>query len=102
MSGPPKFIVEQPDDWRSGAACRNEDPELFFARDGEGPNSDSLRKRVRLAKAVCKQCEVTSECLQYALKHDQRIGVWGGMTEDERVALKRSGSRRMGATALQQ
>ena len=33
--------------------------------------------------------EVRAECLQYALEHDERFGIWGGLSERERRKLKR-------------
>lgn len=42
------------------------------------------------AKKVCFNCPVRLECLQYALDHDERFGVWGGATERERRRLKRA------------
>lgn len=41
------------------------------------------------AKVVCRRCPVKAECLAYALERDERFGVWGGMSERERRALKR-------------
>jgi WhiB family transcriptional regulator, redox-sensing transcriptional regulator len=43
----------------------------------------------REAKRVCLSCEVRSECLEYALAHDERFGIWGGLSERERRRLKR-------------
>ena len=34
-------------------------------------------------------CEVRAECLEYALAHDERFGIWGGLSERERRRLKR-------------
>ena len=72
-------------DWRDHAACRDEDPELFFPVGTSGP---ALR-RIAEAKAVCWRCPVSSECLNWALASGQDAGVWGGLSEDERRALKR-------------
>jgi WhiB family redox-sensing transcriptional regulator len=71
-------------DWRHRAACRDEDPELFFPIGTTGP----ALLQVEDAKAVCRRCAVTSECLDWALDTAQEAGVWGGMSEDERRALK--------------
>jgi Transcription factor WhiB len=38
---------------------------------------------------VCAGCEVRAECLQYALDHSERFGVWGGLSERERRELGR-------------
>jgi len=33
---------------------------------------------------------VQSECLDYALAHDERFGIWGGLSERERRKLKKA------------
>jgi WhiB family redox-sensing transcriptional regulator len=73
-------------DWRHVAACREEDPELFFPIGTTGP----ALLQVEHAKAVCGRCTVVDACLDWALESGQDTGVWGGMSEDERMALKRS------------
>ena len=72
-------------DWRHKAVCRDEDPELFFPVGNSGP----ALAQVAAAKKVCNRCPVTSQCLAWALETGQDAGVWGGMSEDERRALKR-------------
>jgi WhiB family redox-sensing transcriptional regulator len=72
-------------DWRDHAACRDEDPELFFPVGTSGP----ALLQIAEAKAVCGRCSVSSECLKWALASGQDAGVWGGLSEDERRALKR-------------
>ncbi|MEV5885871.1 WhiB family transcriptional regulator [Streptomyces sp. NPDC052020] len=71
--------------WREHAACRHEDPELFFPVGTSGPAALQTEQ----AKAVCRTCPVREQCLQWALETGQSIGVWGGTSEDERRALKR-------------
>ncbi|MEU3096971.1 WhiB family transcriptional regulator [Streptomyces sp. NPDC006967] len=73
------------DNWRSGAACRTEDPELFFPIGTSGPAPVQTEQ----AKAVCRGCPVREQCLEWALETGQSIGVWGGTSETERRALKR-------------
>ena len=72
-------------DWRHRAACRDEDPELFFPVGTSGP----ALLQTQEAKAVCARCPVNAECLRWALTSGRNEGVWGGMSEDERRALKR-------------
>lgn len=72
-------------DWRHDAACRDEDSELFFPVGTSGP----ALSQVAQAKTVCHRCTVASDCLSWALASGQDAGVWGGMSEDERRALKR-------------
>jgi len=76
-------------DWRHEAACREEDPELFFPIGNTGPAVLQAEE----AKAVCRRCEVTETCLRWALDTGQDAGVWGGLSEDERRALKRRSDR---------
>jgi WhiB family redox-sensing transcriptional regulator len=77
-------------DWRHRAACRNLDPEIFFPVAEDGPVRDRETAR---AKAVCARCPVAAQCLAWALESGQDYGIWGGMTEDERRALRRPASR---------
>ncbi|HEX3707419.1 MAG TPA: WhiB family transcriptional regulator [Mycobacteriales bacterium] len=72
-------------DWRHRAACRDEDPELFFPIGTTGP----ALLQVDEAKAVCRACDAVDECLSWALDSDQDAGVWGGLSEDERRAVRR-------------
>ena len=76
-------------DWRHEAACRDEDPELFFPIGNTGP----ALMQIEEAKAVCRRCSVVDTCLAWALESGQDAGVWGGLSEDERRALKRRNAR---------
>lgn len=67
-------------DWRHRAACRDEDPELFFPAGTAGP----ALLQITEAKAVCRRCPVAAECLSWATAAKLTEGVWGGLTEDER------------------
>jgi WhiB family redox-sensing transcriptional regulator len=71
--------------WRDRAACLGEDPELFFP---DGITRPALLQTER-AKAVCRRCKVTEACLKWAIESGQEAGVWGGLSEEERRALKR-------------
>jgi WhiB family transcriptional regulator, redox-sensing transcriptional regulator len=82
-------------DWRHHALCRDEDPELFFPIGTTGPAA----LQVEEAKAVCRRCPVVTDCLQWALDTGQDAGVWGGLSEDERRALKRRSARARARTA---
>ena len=66
--------------WQDRALCAQTDPEAFFPEKGGS---------TREAKKVCRSCEVRAECLDYALEHDERFGIWGGLSERERRRLKR-------------
>jgi hypothetical protein len=55
--------------WRQRAACRNEDPDLFFPVTDDGPGYE---RQVAAAKAVCRGCPVRDRCLDEALTHPRR------------------------------
>lgn len=76
-------------DWRHNAVCREEDPELFFPIG----NTGLALLQIEEAKAVCRRCPSQPACLSWALESGQRDGVWGGLSEDERRALKRRAAR---------
>lgn len=77
--------------WHDHAACRDEDPELFFPTTTAGPDHD---RQVAMAKAVCERCDVRYECLEDAIIRQAKDGIWGGMTEVERRRLALSGAAR--------
>jgi len=77
------------DDWRDRAACRTEDPELFFPIGNTGP----ALLQIEQAKAVCFGCPVRDECLEWALDTGPLMGVWGGTSELDRRALQRRRAR---------
>ena len=75
--------------WHEDAACRKEDPELFFPIGSTGPALVQLSQ----AKAVCAGCQVQSRCLEWAVTAGVEYGVWGGLSEEERRALRRRAAR---------
>ncbi|MPZ67854.1 MAG: WhiB family transcriptional regulator [Pseudonocardiaceae bacterium] len=64
------------------AVCAEVDPELWFPEKG-GSTRDPKR--------LCRSCPLMAACLEWALDHpsESRHGVWGGMSEGERYALRR-------------
>ena len=78
------------DDWRHRAACRDQDPELFFPVSDIGPGA----RQTEQAKAVCARCPVRAQCLEYALDNALDHGIYGGTTESERRTLRRRAVRK--------
>jgi len=72
-------------DWRHEASCRDVDPELFFPIGSTGP----ALSQIEAARAICGTCDVQAPCLEWALATGQDAGIWGGMTEEERRAVRR-------------
>ena len=66
--------------WQERANCLGVDPDLFFPERGAS---------TREAKGVCRGCEVRGECLEYALDHGEKFGIWGGLSERERRRVRR-------------
>jgi len=67
--------------WQEQALCAQTGADFFFPEPGSS---------VRDAKRICGLCAIRSECLEYALIHDERFGVWGGLSEKERMQLRRA------------
>jgi WhiB family redox-sensing transcriptional regulator len=65
---------------RNNGACQDTDnPDEFF------PSRRELGGLMIIT--WCRHCPVRTDCLQWALDHDEH-GVWGGMTERQRRQLK--------------
>ncbi len=76
-------------DWQLYGNCRGLDSSLFFHPDGErGP---SRSRRENEAKAICHSCPVRAECAAHALRVREPYGVWGGLSEADRIQLLDSG-----------
>lgn len=69
-------------EWADQAECLGMDPELFHP--GRGDDTS-----VSNAKAVCAVCPVRAECLDHAMTHGEKHGIWGGTSERERRRMRR-------------
>ena len=78
-------LTIESDEWRRAAACRDTDPDLFFPVGTTGPAIEQIAN----AKAVCRQCDSQTACLEFALATNQDSGIWGGTSEEERRKLRR-------------
>lgn len=70
--------------WMDLAACKDMDPAIFFPHPHQS---------IQPAKKVCNQCPVRIQCLNFALNHQINYGVWGGISERERVRIRRRRAR---------
>ena len=80
----PQPIADQWE-WQYEGSCRTMPSEMFFHPDGErGPRR---RNRENAAKAVCASCPVIAQCRAHALAVQEPYGIWGGLSEDDRLAI---------------
>lgn len=83
------------DPWWESARCAGQDLLLFFAADGERQPEREVREEK--AKRFCRACPVRLDCLEAAIRRNDRHGVWGGLNEDERASERRRRMRRENA-----
>lgn len=76
---------DDPGCWRDRAACRHADPEVFFPVGSCGP---AAAREIEQARKICAGCPVRTACLDWALAHGAAFGIWGGLTEHERRAVR--------------
>lgn len=66
--------------WVESAVCTSVDPDLWYPDHGESGSA---------AKAICATCPVKIPCLEYALSREERWGIWGGVSANQRQLMKR-------------
>lgn len=71
------------EEWVDDAACATNDPEYWFPEKGETG---------WYAKAVCGECLVRQQCLEYALRNEITDGIWGGLAPRERRTIRLGGA----------
>lgn len=64
-----------------GAPCEDF-PEVFFPEDIRDPMKRQLA--VLVAKRLCNECPVKTECFRYAVETGQRFGIWASTLPHER------------------
>lgn len=69
-------------EWVNESACVGTPTEMFFAPD--------LHAK---AKAICVECPVITQCLNYALETGTEYGIFGGTTGSERLRMLRARRR---------
>ncbi|WP_181764121.1 WhiB family transcriptional regulator [Streptomyces albidus (ex Kaewkla and Franco 2022)] len=63
----------------AGAACAEVETELFFSEHAAA---------IEIAKSICESCPVRTACLDRAQANGEQFGVFGGLTAQERRALR--------------
>lgn len=76
--------------WMEHGACRdtNFDPEWWWPDSGIPDKGNTP-----LAMRICSTCKVRDLCLDYAILHKEKEGIWGGLLPAARSYL--SASRRV-------
>ena len=73
--------------WGDKAECSGMDVDIFYPDGGQ-------RSKIRAAQEICGRCIVKNECLNYALKNDERFGIWGGVLINEELKRRSRETRR--------
>lgn len=71
--------------WAGQAACAGYETNLWF------PETPQGRDYFAKARAVCNECEVRVDCLEFALSFEQdedRFGMYGGKSPKERAKIR--------------
>ncbi|MGX1778222.1 WhiB family transcriptional regulator [Nocardia brasiliensis] len=77
--------------WQMRAACRGVSSSVFFHPEGE--RGKAREARASRAKEICHVCPVLIACRTHALETREPFGIWGGMTEGDRVRASRRRNR---------
>jgi WhiB family redox-sensing transcriptional regulator len=75
-----EIVIGRPE-WHKYAACRGGGTLRWFPGLGDSTSA---------GRAICGECMVRFECLDYALADPALQGVWGGTSDRERAAMRRS------------
>jgi len=83
-------------DWMQDANCKGQG-HLFYPLDAEGQvgMTAEAHANIQQAKALCAKCPVRELCLDYAIRNDEKHGIWGGMNRRERVAFAMTGEEQL-------
>ena len=67
--------------WQDDASCKGKNADLF---NGQASSAEDIMA----AKAICLECAVREECLEYALYYNKKSGIWGRKTPEERAMIR--------------
>ena len=69
--------------WQARAACRGPHASSFFPPSRVERKEEKAHREAK-AKAICAECRVRTDCLDYAMRIREPHGIWGGLNEVER------------------
>lgn len=81
-------------DWWAGALCASFDPDFFFDRAEEDPDTAAA------AKSVCFSCPIRRQCLNASMLANEEYGIWGGLDARERAAYRPTWMRSNGGRGV--
>lgn len=83
-TGTDLMTMADPQPWMRHGACVGKNPELWFPHEGQQVES-------REAKRICMdECPMLARCQLYAMEQPSTLyGIWGGLSQDDRRALRR-------------
>ena len=73
--------------WMLAGSCVGYEKDLWFPSEHENrgrPRGARTADPWASARAVCDRCLVSTDCLDYAVAHGIRFGMWGGTTPETR------------------
>ena len=76
-----ELIPIEDEQWKVNANCVGTDEDAWFRDSGEY-DWDTLTR-------ICNNCDVKTECYNYALKYDM-LGFWAGTTAAQRRRVRRA------------
>ena len=74
------FFSVDPEEWQQSALCAEVGGDLWFPEESCVGND---------AKSICQRCPVQEECLETALRNNEKFGIWGGTSPNKRKQLMR-------------
>ena len=80
------YMRQGSDMWQVKAACRGPQSAVFFPPSHAERKEEKASREIR-AKAICHECHVRGDCLDYAIRIREPHGIWGGLNEVERKMM---------------
>jgi WhiB family redox-sensing transcriptional regulator len=77
--------------WRQFAMCLGHEPDLWFPIDSDGGAR---------AVSICSVCPVRLDCLAWAIEHNERNGIWGGVSARKRQRIRAELRRTHGSVSV--
>ena len=81
----PFGLVLAPEEWTQDALCAQIGGDDWFP---EGKGAQYMN-----AKKVCDMCDVAAQCLEYALRKNEKTGIYAGTTPRQRKDMRKAARR---------